>query len=928
MLVGGRGRLLLERESELSRLRALLDETKQTSAGRIVLLTGPAGIGKTALAAAARAEAEQDGFRVLSARGAELERNYAFGVVRQWFEPLVRSSEAMLGGAAALAAPVLLGDPAQSPDASFSILHGLYWLTAELAAESPLFLLLDDAQWSDAPSLRFVDFLARRIEDLPTQIVLTVREPAMDLLAPLSADPSVEVLRLPPLGLEAVGRFLRGQTHGAVDDDFARACREATGGNPFLLTELAQALLAENVEFVAVERGRVPKIGPQSVATSVQLRLAGLRPETTRLARAAAVVGDDTPLPLAAAVAKIDEKTAQAAADELAEIGVLEDGRPLRFVHPIVRAAIGESLLTHESQDLHTRAAELLAARGEPAEAVAVHLVALEPRGDEKVVETLVTAARRALADGAPDAAVPLLTRALAEPPAEATAPAVLLALGEAEHALEQREAVAHLRDAYRLAVDPVQRGRAALLLTWAVVSDTTEPRDVTEPLERSIAELADLDRDLALRLEAACLGVAWDRGDLDSILARGEHLSGLAGRTPGECLVLAYLAHARLDDGRPAAEVAPIAERAANLEFAADLGTNSTWLIHTGTALRSAERFEPALRLLDRVIAEAQARGSLRAYLLASMYRSAVFNRVGAVASAEADARAALTAGAREVVLLPAVAQLVESLVEQDRLAEAWSLLERHHLDADLADFRHGTVLLFSRAMLRQARGELREALADLGEARRRLDRAGRLNVVGLDGRVRAAELRRELGDREEAEHEARVAVDVARRWGTRGAVGIALRGLALARGDLELLREAAQSLGDSPLRLEHARTLVDVGATLRRTGKRAESRAPLREALALADECGAIAVRERARTELAASGVRVRREALRGAAALTPSERRIAERAAAGASNPEIAQALFVTVKTVEMHLSNAYRKLGISGRGELSRALAGRA
>jgi len=566
----------------------------------------------------------------------------------------------------------------------------------------------------------------------------------------------------------------------------------------------------------------------------------------------------------------------------------------------------------------------LLAGGGASADAVAVHLLQLAPRGDADIAETLTTAGRRALAEGAPDAAATLLERALAEPPAAAQRAQVLLALGEAEHALERRSAVAHLREAYELAGDPALRGRAALLLTWAVVSGTSEPRDVTALLERSIAALAERDRDLSLRLEAAWLGVAWDRGDLDAILARSKRHSELEGRSPGECLVLAYSAHALMDDGRPAAQAAPLAERAARIDFVPELGSNTTWVIHIGTVLRSAERIDTALRVVTRAVEHAQDSGSLRAYLLSSMYRSAVLNRAGDVAGAEADSRAALTAGAREVVFLPAVAQLVEALVEQGRLDDADELLREHGLTGDLADFRHGTVLLFSRASLRAEQGELRAALADLDETRRRLDRSGRLNVVGLDGRVRAALIRHALGESDAAVREAQLALDAARAWGTPGAIGLATRALALVNGDDALLRQGVDLLAASPLRLEYARALVDLGAALRRAGRRAESREPLREALALADACGGIAVRERAREELAASGVRVRREAARGAAALTPSERRIAERAAAGASNPEIAQALFVTVKTVEMHLSNAYRKLGISGRRELARAL----
>jgi len=916
MVVAGGG-LLLERDAELERLRGMLGE------GAVALVTGAAGIGKTHLARALRQAAEREGTLVLAARGAELERDYAFGVVRQWFDPLLRAGE-RLEGAAALSAPALAGEAGESGDASFSVLHGLYWFAAGLAARQPLLLVLDDAQWSDDASLRFAGFLARRLEGLPVLLLLTVRTPVEGAVAELAADPVAHVVELAPLGIGAVLAFLQERSGAPVDEAFASACLEATGGNPFLLGELTQALLAEDVEFVAAERGRVPAVGPTSVARSVQLRLARLPATATRLARAAAVAGDDAPLSLVAEVAAVDEADADDAADELARAGVLADARPVRFTHPIVGAAIRESLLAGERQALHARTAELLAEAGAPAEAIAVHLLALDPTGDQHVVDTLAEAAAHALAGGAPESAARLLERALAEPPPAEARARILLALGEAEHVLERASAAERLREAHRLALDPRDRGRAALLLTWVVVSGTAEPRDVTGLLEPSIDELAPLDRDLALRLEAAWLGLAWDRNDLGAILARGERHAALEGRTPGECLVLGYLGHAWMDDGRPAREAAALAERAVRLELVSDLALNSNWLIHTGTVLRSAERLDTELRVLDRVVVEAQQKGLLRAYLIASMYRSAVLNRAGDLRAAEGDARAALAADSREVVLLPALAQLVESLVEQARAGEGAALLARHGLTGPVPEFRHATVLLFSRAMLRAELGDLTGALADLDEARARLDRTGRLNVVGLDGRVRAALLRRALGLVDEAEREARLAVDAARAWGTPGAIGLALRGLALVRSDLEVLRDAVESLATSPLRLELAKGLLDLGSMLRRNGARTESRAPLRDALALADELGAARVCELARTELAASGVRVRRAAVRGASALTPSERRIAERAAAGASNPEIAQELFVTVKTVEMHLSNAYRKLGISGRRELERAL----
>jgi DNA-binding CsgD family transcriptional regulator len=307
-------------------------------------------------------------------------------------------------------------------------------------------------------------------------------------------------------------------------------------------------------------------------------------------------------------------------------------------------------------------------------------------------------------------------------------------------------------------------------------------------------------------------------------------------------------------------------------------------------------------------------------------MTRASFHFRMGDVLAAEADAAAALAVDSRDAVAIPAVGALVSALAEQDRFDEASGLLAEHGLADDIPGFRHGTVALLARARLREARGEPEAALADYREMRRRLDRTGRENVVGLDGRVATALLLRALDRSDEAEREAAAALDAARRWGTPGAVGTALHALGVVRDDVGQVREATELLAQSPFRLRQAKALLDLGSMLRRAGKRSESREPLREALALADAGGAARVRERAREELAASGVRVQRAALSGADSLTPSERRIAERAAAGASNPQIAQELFVTVKTVEMHLSNAYRKLEISGRRDLARALSG--
>jgi DNA-binding CsgD family transcriptional regulator len=194
----------------------------------------------------------------------------------------------------------------------------------------------------------------------------------------------------------------------------------------------------------------------------------------------------------------------------------------------------------------------------------------------------------------------------------------------------------------------------------------------------------------------------------------------------------------------------------------------------------------------------------------------------------------------------------------------------------------------------------------------------------------VAAAEVHHALGNREEASELLAEAGAMAERWGTDGFIGQVRHQAARLNGGPdapERLREAVEYLERSPARLELARALISLGEALRRGGRRAESREPLRDGYELARQCGAVALAEHARVELRASGVRLRRDALTGAESLTASERRIAEMAASGASNPEIAQALFLTVKTVESHLSHAYRKLDIAGRSQLASALVGK-
>ncbi|MDA0185746.1 AAA family ATPase, partial [Solirubrobacter phytolaccae] len=393
---------LLEREGELGTLRALVSDAR-LGRGGTAIVEGAAGSGKTALLRALREDA--DGVKVLRAVGGELEREFPFGVVRQLFEREVHASDAarrerLLAGAATHAAPVL-GAAVAEPvaDASFATLHGLYWLATGLADESPLLLVVDDAHWCDAPSLRFLVFLARRATELPLLLCVGTRvnEPGaeLELLGALGDAPGATIVRPGPLSSTSVRRLF---SHAAPDDAVATAM-ETTGGNPLLLRELVRSLAGAPVTAAAV-RAAVPS----SVTRSVQRRLNRLDPEAREVARALAVLGDASLLPG-------DPVPALRA---LRELELVEDDPP-RFAHPLVRAAVAEPVIAAERAALHHGAARALRDRCAPEDDIVLHLLAAPPIAEPWAVDLLREAARRAASEGAPDAAVRRLRRALEE---------------------------------------------------------------------------------------------------------------------------------------------------------------------------------------------------------------------------------------------------------------------------------------------------------------------------------------------------------------------------------------------------------------------------------------------------------------------------------------------------------------------------------
>ena len=346
-------------------------DSARSGAGALLLIEGPAGIGKTALADAARARAVRDGMRVLHARATGLEQAFPFGVVQQCLAPVVRRAEdreRLLQGAAALAGPVLLAVPEDGPAPPAGLLYGLFWLVSSLADETPVAIVVDDVQWADEPSQLFLAYLARRVESLPVALIAGMRTeddvPLGRGLTELRAIARGARLEPRPLGVEGVEQVLGEAGSGPVDREFAAACRAATGGNPFLLGELVKAMIADGVPFTAPAVGRVKTVAPATVAQAVMAALDRLGAEPAALARAAAVIGDGAALELGGELAGLAPADASAAAAALVQAGILDDARELRFGHPILGAAVASGIPIRERDDAHRRAADLLRARG------------------------------------------------------------------------------------------------------------------------------------------------------------------------------------------------------------------------------------------------------------------------------------------------------------------------------------------------------------------------------------------------------------------------------------------------------------------------------------------------------------------------------------------------------------------------------------
>lgn len=418
------------------------------------------------------------------------------------------------------------------------------------------------------------------------------------------------------------------------------------------------------------------------------------------------------------------------------------------------------------------------------------------------------------------------------------------------------------------------------------------------------------------------------------------EHLRGyatLSGSTPDERTLLGLLAQMGRYEVRPAAEVAATAERAlANGAYLNDAtGSNEAmvgWLVAL-LALIPTDGVDVAEREIARARLRVRAHGSPIEFAMVANAALLLHWRRGDVAAVEAEAEGALAA----LTSADPVPQVIASRATSVHFG-AYAALERGDLAGAAAllggfDAEHAGALRMTptiwlhepRALLALAHGDPELARTEALQQRDEMH-AVRVDPPTIPWRAPAARASMLLGEHAEALRLAQEQLTVARRWGAATELGAALRLLAHADATLrlDLLTESVAVLETSPARLQLARSLVDLGEALRVARRRTDAREPLHRGLDLATECGSAVLRTRAAEALSALGDRPRRPMFAGPQALTGSERRVADLAATGRANREIAQELFVSPKTVENHLGRIYTKLGISGRRELAGAL----
>ena len=984
---------LVDRDREIGEVEAMLAAAAE-GAGRMVVVSAGAGTGKSALLGAAVDRAVRGGFTVLTARGIPSERDLPFGLASRLFEPV--AAELAEAGApfAGFGPHGPTGSPgsarftpstASTPSAE---LHTLQRALARLAARSPVLVAVDDLQYLDPASLRWLSTLPQRIDHARIAVMLTVcpGEPCADpaVLDELLAVSAVE-LHPADLSAPATSAVIERALSAAPDGPFVAAVMREAGGNPLSITELTSVLRDQAVSPTSDSAALLGDIAVPRLAARLRARLRRISPHALGMARAAAVLGAEADFARVARLCGAEPAVVMEVMTALDRAGLMgvADGS-LTFAQPLTRNTVLQDVPFADLHTLHTSAAGILRATGAPGDRVAEQLMAVSAPAEPWAADVLRDAAATALHRGRPDLARAYVTRALREPLPDATRTALLAELGHTEGYLSFTAAIDHLTAVCR---SPVERGepqaapegrrpepgaRAGTVSAATAAPDPSERQEAVRDLVvRRPAPREPAVRDLALREQAVReladhLTTTGRPREADQLLdahpeftpgerslwsadLRCDSEAGPDGANgplprlrrparPGgvdEGRYLSLLATRTARAGRSRSRAAALAEQALAVLPVTPEALRPT--LRAVLVLAQAGRAEDAFERCDALAGEATRWGHRPGLAAARSLRGVIAHRLGRMPAAAEDAGAALEllvgcgAPRRGGTAVELLARLVEIHVDLGAYDEAAALVERAGLRADVARTWAGTALLLARGRLRVAAGHPADGLRDLLAAGGRLPSWKVENPAVAPWRSDAARALLALGEPAEARRHAADEVELARRWGTPGPLGAALRTLGAVVGGAEglaMLEKSVSVAERSDDRLGLARSLADHGSALSRAKGRVPARRALRTALALAEECGCADLAGRARIELYASGGRLPRSSdSAGVASLTAAELRTATLAAEGRTNRELAEILLVGLRTVEIHLTHAYRKLGIDGRDHLPAVLLGR-
>jgi DNA-binding CsgD family transcriptional regulator len=910
-------------------LATLTSHIQKAFAGRghAVLVRGPAGIGKTALLKAVRDWLPFGAATVLDAACGNAAIDY--DAVRRLFASLdLTSNTSLLQGRALRARHAFsLERPSSSGVDHYSVWDGLCGLANRIMAESPLVLILDNVDSCDSTSLRWIDFLLRRSDRKPLLVLLAGRTGSLgentSLLSGILDHGLCSTIELGPLPDTAVTDVIAHNTGQWPTSAFTTACADVSGSNPLFLTrlldEVRQAGLSPNDEHAE----QVVAVGRNVTAMAVLAELAEQSEPVHRVAAVIALLGDaKVEVELIAAMARVPIATAASAIETLfsGKVSVQDDA---------IRSAILGEQPPEVLAQLRMSVAQLLNDAGYPAETVAVQLVGLATLPGRWMLSTLLEGAQAAANSGRIADAATFLHRLLIAEPHNIEA---RLELAEALTETDPHAAREVLKEGLAFVSDPDTAAMIAVrfAMTSLAVGDTPESvRVLGEALLTQAAgfngALDTDDHDLLMRLKATMIFVGLrDQATVSAAQTMARTVRAPNGDTAMERMLLAALAVETAAAGRSVLTAVEQARKA--LKIHAERGPEYG-SVPAAMVLELADDPATTLAVLDQTAAFCRHSGAMWTQCNILALRASTLVGVGELANAEAAARDAIAVIEetpwRNQAFTPwiALALVLASRGDPTQAAAVLNQIDVPHADRSIWDYH---TFLMVRAAVYEGLGEREAALADLLACGQSAEQVGLTNPVLWPWWHRAALLLAKLGRQEEAIELVECGEALSASWATDRAVGQCklARGVVMGGDEgLSLLTDAVELFAGSPFRLLHAQAEYQLGAALLQAGDLPGARTHLRLTVDLSVRCDYLALGYQARDLLIEAGGRMRPLSGFRLDALTTSELQIAELVASGHTNQQIAESLFVTIRAVEVHLTNIYRKLGVPNRSGLS-------